>query len=61
MKKHTFPGEQEEIPVRPKQIEIQQPKDPKEPEIPEKEIPEIPAELPPDENEVTEGPPQKGK
>ena len=51
MKKHTFPGEQEEMPIRPERPEITQPADPKEPEIPEREIQEIPPELPPDEKE----------
>lgn len=57
MKKHTFPGEQEEMPARPEQPEIRQPADPKEPDISRKEIEEIPPELPPDKNEVTEKPP----
>jgi len=47
MKKHTFPGEQEEMPVQPNKPEIQRPADPEEPEIPEKEIQEVPEELPP--------------
>jgi hypothetical protein len=54
MKKHTFPREQEEMPIRPERPEIKQPADPKEPEIPEREIDDIPPELPPDENEVVE-------
>jgi hypothetical protein len=59
MKKHTFPGEQEEMPVRPGRPEVTQPADPKEPELPNQEIPEIPQELPPDEEKVAERPPQK--
>ena len=51
MKKHTFPGEPEEMPLNPESPEIQQPSDPKEPEIPQKEIEEIPEELPPDEKQ----------
>jgi hypothetical protein len=56
MKKHTFPGEQEEMPVRPERPEIKQPADPEEPGIPEKEIDDIPPELPPDENKIVEKP-----
>jgi hypothetical protein len=56
MKKHTFPGEQEEMPVQPNRPEIQRPADPKEPEIPEKEIQEVPQELPPDKKEPVEKP-----
>lgn len=59
MKKHTFPGEQEEMPVRPERPEISRPADPKEPEIPEKEIEELPEELPPDQDTPAEKPPQR--
>jgi hypothetical protein len=57
MKKHnTFPGEQEEMPIRHDRPEIQQPHDPPNPEIPEREIEEIPEELPPHEKEPKERP-----
>ncbi len=56
MKKHTFPGEQEEIPPQPDRPEIIQPTDPKEPEIPERQIEEIPTELPPDPKQPNERP-----
>lgn len=47
-KKHeTFPGEQEEMPERKAEPEIEQPSDPPEQELPDKEIPEVPEELPP--------------
>ena len=59
MKKHTFPAEQEEMPLRPERPEIKQPTDPKEPEIPEKEIQEIPPEIPPGENRPAETPPHR--
>jgi hypothetical protein len=36
MKKHTFPGEKEEMPIQPERPEIKQPNDPKEPEIPKR-------------------------
>lgn len=58
MKKHTFPGEQEEIPLRPDRPEIIQPTDPKEPEIPERQIEEMPTELPPDPKQPNERPPE---
>lgn len=56
MKKHTFPGEQEEMPIRPGRPEISRPADPKEPEIPKKETEDIPPELPPDEHPPVEKP-----
>jgi hypothetical protein len=56
MKKHTFPGEKEEMPIQPERPEIKQPTDPKEPEIPKKEIQEIPEELPPDQKDFPEKP-----
>lgn len=59
MKKHTFPGEQEEMPARPQQPEIKQPADPKEPDISRKEIEEIPPEISPDKKKITERPPQR--
>ena len=59
MKKHTFPGEQEEMPATPKRPEIERPADPREPEIPQKEIEEIPPEIPPGENRPVEKPPHR--
>jgi len=59
MKKHTFPGEQEEMPATPRIPEIKPPADPREPQIPEKEIEKMPPEIPPGENQPVENPPQR--
>lgn len=57
--KKTFPGEKEEMPLKPGKSEIEQPGDPKTPQIPQEDPESIPQEIPPAQ-EVPPGGPNVG-
>ena len=55
--KKTFPGEKEEMPLRPGRPEIERPGDPKMPDIPQEDPERIPQEIPPEHEPQPVDPP----